>query len=83
MLFRLQKILINRLILNLRQVAEDTAGNRVTKSISILRFATDNVLGNIGEPVSQPGNDEYLGVESQTSMDEIELHGSRHDEGRC
>jgi len=50
-------MLVNRLVLSLRQMANDRTGDSIP-SIPNLQFAT--VLGNIGAPVRQLGEDDDI-----------------------
>lgn len=54
----LTNVLVNRHVLNLRRAANDEAGNNNVQTLTSLHFTVGNVLGNIGEPVSQPGDED-------------------------
>jgi len=55
----LQNMLVNRLVLSLRQIANDRTESTIP-SIPNLHFATATLYGNIGAPVRQLGEDEDL-----------------------
>ncbi len=60
-------ILINRLILGLRQIGNG-ANDTDVESLSLARFASGSILGNIGAPL-RAGGDEDEDEESPAACD--------------
>ena len=64
-------MLVNRLVLNLRQEGTDTGATVPSHTLSRISFGIGSVpLGNIGAPLSHPG-DEDDNVDSSDAHDEM------------
>lgn len=69
--FRLSIILVNRLVLNLRQAGR--AHDEMTSTVSMPAFATNPVLGNIGAPLryGSQAEDQYFEDEEELELKEV------------
>ena len=73
---RLQNVLVSRLVLSLRQANSSTDKASINMpTLSSLHFSVDNVLGNIGEPLSQLEDEEDSDDQSNAARAEKCLDG--------